>query len=674
MDLSTMTEAWWLAGVASAASLLHVTCRRCTTSSTPSVRTALGRKGVGCDCVRRAPKRVPPTDRASAMAWLDVSRFDGSIMTEEWWAGAMKNTRSKLQATCRTCGFEDRSLSLKNFQAGARFDCPCRGDLPGAACRARFAELFERRGLDASLLSADAWAKTASDGAEALLPVRCCSCGAAPAVGVTVRSFLEDAPSSRLACACSSANLRWNTLEGRDECLAILRRTCPRLNLDAMSEAWWLANVTGCHSKILATCSVCRVVCSATTLSNLKKGQGVPCGCSRREYRGPEGRAVVLAELGQPRHERWDASAMTEAWYDDNVQGSTSKLTVQCRVCEYVNDRVVLQDVMNGKNIGCFCRGGVPWSSEAGRQQILRLLAEHQPNVCADAMTTEWWAGNVRDSFSKLVATCSSCGYESRDTAVQHFLQRKRIGCICNKGVNCCEDAYRIWFLRLLDARQPDLDAASLTAEWWAANIHHHKSLLTVFCKACKEWCATTTLNNAVQRGGSVRCGYALKTEAKLLHFLRAHAAVVARQAGDCINPATGHKLPFDFGVPGGFVELDGPSGHFGWNFFTRTADEAFPRRDLFKEEWAIERGFYVVRLLSRDVWLDTGDWKRFVLAALEEMREGKGPPRVIVPAASEYRSGIYAELRAASADDAAHKNSSCAEQHAMKRRRMDGS
>ena len=115
-----------------------------------------------------------------------------------------------------------------------------------------------------------------------------------------------------------------------------------------------------------------------------------------------------------------------------------------------------------------------------------------------------------------------------------------------------------------------------------------------------------------------------------------------------CVNPGTGCRLRFDFGVPGGFVELDGPSGHFGYNHFKKMPDDAAPLRDLLKEEWALEQGLSVARVLSRDVWLDAPGWRQHVAQAVEAFAAG-GPARIVVPEdAIEYRDTVYAELRAA--------------------------
>jgi hypothetical protein len=412
-----------------------------------------------------------------------------------------------------------------------------------------------------------------------------------------------------------------------------------------MTAAWWEANVTGCHSKAVLTCRKCSVTVVKLTMTNLWQGQGVSCQCTRTNYSGATGREHGLALLATEMHARWDTSLMTEAWWEENVSNAHSKFLIRCRDCDYVSDRVSICDVRAGKRAGCFCSGGVPWSLEAGRQRILQIIAVHQPQVEASTMSAEWWSANIVDGYSKLHVSCNVCGHESVDTNITHFVRRQRFGCFCNGGVVCKKEAYRLWLLRFIHERQPQLDLEVMSAEWWQENIEGDCSKLRIFCRVCEDWSTTTTIMNALQRNGSIRCNCNLKTEATLLRFLLTLTADVKQQAGDCVNPVTGRRLRFDFGVPGGFVELDGPSGHFGFNAYTKQPDHEFPKRDLLKEEWALERGLSVVRVLSRDVWLDRPGWREHVKTALAQF--GTAPARVFVPhGATEYIDSVYAELR----------------------------
>jgi len=336
---------------------------------------------------------------------------------------------------------------------------------------------------------------------------------------------------------------------------------------------------------------------------------------------------------------------MTETWWTENIKNAHSKFLIRCKDCGYVSDRALICDIRSGKRAGCFCSGGVPWSLEAGRDRLLELITEHQPLADVTKMTSEWWRANIVTGSSKLSVTCGTCGFESDNTSIDHFLQRRRFGCICNKGVACKEESYRNWFLSFVHERQPQLDLTAMDANWWRENVQDYCSKLRVFCSWCNEWSITTRLSNALQRNGSVQCGCTLKTEGTLHRFLLTLTQDVTRQSGDCVNPNTGHRLRFDFGVPGGFVELDGPCGHFGYNVYTKLPDEDFPRRDLLKEEWALAHGLSVARVLSRDIWLDAPGWREHVTAALAQF--GTQPARIFVPAdAPEYQDSIYAELR----------------------------
>ena len=120
-------------------------------------------------------------------------------------------------------------------------------------------------------------------------------------------------------------------------------------------------------------------------------------------------------------------------------------------------------------------------------------------------------------------------------------------------------------------------------------------------------------------------------------------------QAGDCYNAETRRRLPFDFALFLSarvvYVELDGNIGHFGVDFHGEET-RAVAERDLVKERWALAKNHSVVRVLQTSVWADTDGWEAYLLWALRSASLG---PKILHPAAPQYESGIYAELRAAS-------------------------
>jgi hypothetical protein len=164
----------------------------------------------------------------------------------------------------------------------------------------------------------------------------------------------------------------------------------------------------------------------------------------------------------------------------------------------------------------------------------------------------------------------------------------------------------------------------------------------------CKHRCDTSRIND-IKQGYGFGCLCRHKTEAKLCLWLESHFGEVRRQAGECYNAATGRRLPFDFAIIMSsrviFVELDGNIGHFGVGFRGEET-RAVAERDLMKERWALARKHSVVRVLQTSVWADTDGWEAYLLWALRSASLG---PKILHPAAPQYESGIYAELRAAS-------------------------
>jgi hypothetical protein len=92
-------------------------------------------------------------------------------------------------------------------------------------------------------------------------------------------------------------------------------------------------------------------------------------------------------------------------------------------------------------------------------------------------------------------------------------------------------------------------------------------------------------------------------------------------------------------------VELDGPIGHFGFDF-RGEENHDHARRDLQKETWALSQQISVVRVLQEDVWKDYNDWKRYLQ---KNIADAEIIVRVYHPPTIEYTGGIYAALRSPS-------------------------
>lgn len=126
------------------------------------------------------------------------------------------------------------------------------------------------------------------------------------------------------------------------------------------------------------------------------------------------------------------------------------------------------------------------------------------------------------------------------------------------------------------------------------------------------------------------------KTEKKLFKYLKTIFEDVKHgyRVNWCKNIETKRYLPFDFVIPSlkVIVELDG-----GQHFQTcgKWGDhKEIQKRDKYKMNCALEKGYTIVRLLQHDVWFDINDWKRHLNNAL---RKYEKPERVYLSTGSEY-------------------------------------
>ena len=187
--------------------------------------------------------------------------------------------------------------------------------------------------------------------------------------------------------------------------------------------------------------------------------------------------------------------------------------------------------------------------------------------------------------------------------------------------------------------------------------MKNKRSKLNVACRRCGHRSVSTRLNN-LQHGQSPACLCAKKTEAKLLLWFHDSfpEGSIASQVPGCLNLCTNRTLPFDFGLhdENVLVELDGEIGHFGRGWRGVEDDGGMPQRDFFKEQWALQEGRAVIRLLQEDVYSDCWSWQDFLTLAIQHASRNSEPCG-ITQDAMQYKSGIYRELRSGVAWEVGH-------------------
>jgi uncharacterized protein YggL (DUF469 family) len=234
-------------------------------------------------------------------------------------------------------------------------------------------------------------------------------------------------------CFCNRS-VPWAGEVGRARILQILsNERFARFDVSAMTPDWWNANIHGKDSKLLVTCRDCDLVCDTTSVKGLQKGHEFRCACNGlASWAGEAGRSRVMRILSDERFARFDASSMTQAWWDANVSGQASKLIVTCRDCGWLCDTTCIASLQQGHEFRCVCNGCASWAGEAGRSRIMRILSnERFARYDVSAMTPEWWDANVCGGASKLLATCRDCGWVCNTTCVQYIQHGRSFGCAC---------------------------------------------------------------------------------------------------------------------------------------------------------------------------------------------------------------------------------------------------
>ena len=452
--------------------------------------------------------------------------------------------------------------------------------------------------------------------------------------------------------SAKEAGFRWRSEAGRLRALQILgERLGGQYDVSRMDEAWWKAHVKSAFSKLDVTCRRCGHRSRSTSLNNLERGCAPGCFCSGGvPWSSPAGRARCLEIIWERYGGQYDFRRMDEAWWKAHVQGKNSKLDVTCRHCGHRSRSTWVRSLQQGQSPGCFCNGGVPWSSPAGRARCLEIIWErYGGQYDVRRMDEAWWKVHVKSVLSKLDVTCRRCGHRSNSTRLNDLQKGQSPGCFCNGGVPWSSPAGRARCLEIIWERYGgQYDFRRMDETWWKAHVKSAFSKLDVTCRHCAHRSCSTRLSD-LQQGHSPGCLCSRKTEGKLMRWLAQNFSQfdVTSQVGGCTSPASNRTLPFDFGLNHDtiLIELDGNIGHFGVGWGGSEDDGGVPQRDHFKEQWALRNGKTVVRLLQEDVHGDSWDWKGFLASAVRQTIRNSSPC-VITQEAEQYKSGIYRELR----------------------------
>ena len=173
----------------------------------------------------------------------------------------------------------------------------------------------------------------------------------------------------------------------------------------------------------------------STSLNNLKQGKSPGCFCNGGvPWSSREGHERCVLMLHERYGEQYDASQMTWAWWRENIKDQCSTIDVTCKICGHRSKSTSLNNLKQGKSPGCFCNGGVPWSSREGYEHCLLMVQErYGEQYDASQMNRAWWRENIKGCYSTIDVTCKICGHRSKRTSLTSLQQGKSPGCLCNR-------------------------------------------------------------------------------------------------------------------------------------------------------------------------------------------------------------------------------------------------
>ena len=570
--------------------------------------------------------------RAMQLLEAHADRCDLSRMDWRWWHASIKSRCSKLDVTCRKCGHRSRSTTLANLQRGSAPGCFCNKAVPwsGQPGHSRCLEMLQERygeQYDASRMDWTWWQANVQDHTSKM-DVTCRECGHRSR-STTLASLQQGtAP----GCFCNRA-VPWSGQQGHLRCLEMLQeRYGEQYDASRMDWTWWQANVKGAESQMDVTCRECGHRSRSTTLTNFQKGGAPGCFCNGAvPWSGKPGHSRCLQMLRERYGEQYDASRMDWSWWQANVQDQTSKMDVTCREFGHRSCSTTLANLQAGKARGCFCNGAVPWAGQQGHSRCLEMLQErYGEQYDASRMDWSWWQANVQDGTSKMDVTCRECGHRSRSSMLNSLQTGSAPGCFCNGAVPWSGKPGHSRCLDMLQERYGEqYDASCMDWSWWQANVQDQRSKMDVTCRECGHRSRSTTLDS-LQQGTAPGCLCTRRTEAKLMQWLvdAFPQSAIACQVSGCKNPETLRTLPFDFGLQNDtiLIELDGNIGHFGLGWAGADDDRGVPQRDLMKEQWALQHGRIMIRLLQEDVYADSWDWQGFLTSAIQHAIRNSAP------------------------------------------------
>jgi very-short-patch-repair endonuclease len=146
--------------------------------------------------------------------------------------------------------------------------------------------------------------------------------------------------------------------------------------------------------------------------------------------------------------------------------------------------------------------------------------------------------------------------------------------------------------------------------------------LITYHCKRCNED-FSVYWNNYLKRSGHNCAALISSGEAVVASYLKSQDIrfLTQRHTLECINPDTGHVMPYDFEITDKKILIE-VQGEQHRTFIERfhVDQEGFEyqlKKDVYKKEFAIRNGYKLVEIWYEDI--ENGKFKDIINAAIDE-------------------------------------------------------
>ena len=303
----------------------------------------------------------------------------------------------------------------------------------------------------------------------------------------------------------------------------------------------------------------------------------------------------------------------------DKVIYQNSKMDVEifCKIC----NKYFLQMPANHlKGRGCM-ECGKKITQQKRRSTTDEFIEKAKEAQGVNFNNYEYSDVEYKNRKTPVIITCKICKNQFKQTPNNHL---SGYGCqAC--GRKKCDLARRLTNDEFIKRVKKGQGICFHDYDYSAAEYIRNDIPVKIFCKKCELYFLQTP-DSHIHGRGCIFCKN--KTERKLLNFLTSEYPDKVEYQKDydwCRSPETGYPYWFDYIVNENIIiELDGDQ-HIkqvrNWK-----CPEEQQERDMYKMEQAINNGKHVIRILQRDVWNDTNDWKEKLIQAITELKDITDP------------------------------------------------